>query len=302
MAREFGVSRSSVFNAMEQAQAFGVRIQAVRGKGYRLPHAIDWLDSGFLNRRLTSLIGNVELYLHSSLDSTNTWLLDRLEDNPGTRICCAEHQTGGRGRRGRSWRSALGGGLTFSLAQRFETGMAALAGLSLVAGVGVAQAINRHLPVPVGLKWPNDLVVGVRKLGGILVEVRGDLDGAAHVVIGVGLNVHLPANVREDIEQAVVDLEELGLSVGRNVLLADILISLHETLTRFRREGFSGLRDEWQALDAYRGKTVKLLRPDGSSLSGIEVGVDEAGSLLLDEGAGGVSRHLGGELSMRLAI
>lgn len=302
LASEFGVSRASICNVLAQAQALGLAVHAVRGRGYRLPAAVEWLDAqaiaGYLGRLGTAF----DLRVLDSVDSTNRALMAAaLDGAPCGTLLCAEHQARGRGRRGRSWHSVPGGSLTFSLLWRFDSGLQSLAGLSLAAGLAVARAVNRHSTHAIGLKWPNDVVVGPRKLAGVLVEVQGDLDGAAFAVLGVGVNVRLDAAQREEIDQAVVDLAELGVGAGRNRLLADCLAELHAVGTRFRRHGFAGVREAWQQLDAYAGRRVVLTLPDGRTLRGEAAGVDDSGALCLrPEGGADLVALTCGEISLRV--
>jgi BirA family biotin operon repressor/biotin-[acetyl-CoA-carboxylase] ligase len=163
----------------------------------------------------------------------------------------------------------VGGSLTFSVLWRFETGLQSLAGLSLAVGLAVARAVNRHSRHPARLKWPNDVLVDYRKLAGILVEVQGDMHGAAFAVVGIGLNVRLNEAQRDVVDQAVIDLTEMGVTVGRNQLLADCLQELHAVLTLFRRHGFAALREDWLALDAYAGRAVTLSLPNARSVQGL---------------------------------
>lgn len=302
LAGLFGVSRASVCNAMAQAETFGVRVQAIRGRGYRLPDSVDWLDPSVVVGQLGSLASHFHLHVYDTLASTNDWLMAQPAMRVGDGwVCAAEYQTAGKGRRGRAWQSAPGGGLTFSVLYRLDAGLAGLSGLSLAVGVAVARALNRYTTHGIALKWPNDLVVGPRKLGGVLVEVQGDVDGPASAVIGIGLNVRLPATVREHIEQAVVDLTELGAGVSRNQLLAACLAELHTVMAGFRSRGFASVREAWMALDAYRDRDVLLVRADGSRITGRAAGVDAGGALLLRRGDGQLVAYSGGELSLRLA-
>jgi BirA family biotin operon repressor/biotin-[acetyl-CoA-carboxylase] ligase len=194
----------------------------------------------------------------------------------------------------------LGGSLTFSVLCRFDKGLQALAGLSLAVGMAVARAVNRHSRHPARLKWPNDVLVDYRKLAGILVEVQGDMDGDAFAVVGIGLNVRLSDTQRDAVDQAVVDLAEMGVTVGRNQLLADCLLELHLMLKNFRRYGFSALRDDWMALDAYADKAVALLVPDARVVNGVAAGVDVTGAFLLRDHHGALNAFSGGEISLRL--
>lgn len=301
LAQAFGLSRASVFNMMAQAEAMGLAVHAVRGRGYRLAEPIEWLDVEVIARELGELSSVYALHLHDSLASTNAALMAAaLGGAADGTLVCAEHQAAGKGRRGRAWHSVPGGSLTFSVLWRFETGLQSMAGLSLAAGLAIARAISRHSRHPVQLKWPNDVLAGYRKLAGVLVEVQGDMDGSAFAVVGVGLNVRLNAAQRDAIDRAVVDLAELGVMAGRNQILADCLRELYVVTQTFRSRGFAALREEWQARDAYAGRPVILTLTESHTLTGVAAGVDDSGALLLSDGVSLPRAYSGGELSLRL--
>ena len=301
LADEFKVSRSSIFNILAQADSMGLPIHAVRGRGYRLPKPVEWLDAAAVERHLGTAAGDYSIHVLDSVDSTNSALMAAaLGGAANGTLFCAEHQHAGRGRRGRQWHSALGGSLTFSVLWRFDSGLQSLAGLSLAVGLAIARAVNRHGRHTARLKWPNDILVDYRKLAGILVEVQGDMHGAAFAVVGIGLNVRLNETQRDAVDQAVVDLAEMGVTVGRNQLLADCLLELNAVLSVFRQYGFAGLRQEWLALDAYSGRAVALALPDARSIHGVACGVNETGALLLRDAQSILSTYSGGEISLRL--
>jgi len=298
---EFDLSRTSIFNVLAQAEAMGLTIHAVRGRGYRMPESVEWLDRATLAQNLGATAVDYTIQVLDSVDSTNSALMAAaLNGAADGTLFCAEHQDSGRGRRGRRWHSVLGGSLTFSVLWRFDTGLQALAGLSLVVGLAIARAVNRHSRHTARLKWPNDILVDYRKLAGILVEVQGDMHGAAFAVVGIGLNVRLNEAQRDAVDQAVVDLAEMGVTVGRNQLLADCLQELQAALAVFRQHGFAALREEWQALDAYAGKSVALALPDARSIHGVACGVDETGAFLLRDEQSILNPYSGGEISLRL--
>jgi BirA family biotin operon repressor/biotin-[acetyl-CoA-carboxylase] ligase len=301
LAEAFGLSRSSIFNILAQAESMGLAIHAVRGRGYRMPEPVEWLESEVTVRHLGAAADAYAIHVLDSVESTNTALMAAALDGAadGTLIC-AEHQQSGKGRRGRRWHSVVGGSLTFSVLWRFETGLQSLAGLSLAVGLAVARAVNRHSRHPAKLKWPNDVLVDYRKLAGILVEVQGDMHGAAFAVVGIGLNVRLNEAQRDVVDQAVIDLTEMGVTVGRNQLLADCLQELHAVLTLFRRHGFAALREDWLALDAYAGRAVTLSLPNARSVQGLASGVDETGAFLLRDAQSTVGSYSGGEISLRM--
>jgi len=301
LAHEFNLSRSSIFNALAQAESMGLMIHAVRGRGYRMPEPVEWLDGGAIAHHLGTAAGAYTIRVLDSVDSTNSALMAAaLGGAADGTLFCTEHQHAGKGRRGRRWHSVLGGSLTFSVLWRFENGLQSLSGLSLAVGLAIARAVNRHSRHPAKLKWPNDVLVDYRKLAGILVEVQGDMHGAALAVVGIGLNVRLNETQRDAVDQAVVDLAEMGVTVGRNQLLADCLLELHAVLTLFRQHGFAALRDDWLALDAYAGKRVALTLPDARSVQGVASGVDETGAFLLRDARSTLNPYSGGEISLRL--
>lgn len=301
LAHEFQLSRASIFNVINQAEAMGLKVHAVRGRGYRIPVPVEWLDGAAITAHLGEAARVYGIRILERVDSTNTALMAAaLQGAANGTVVCAEHQHAGKGRRGRPWHAALGGSLTFSVLWRFENGLQSLAGLSLAVGLAIARAINRHSRHPARLKWPNDVLVDYRKLAGILVEVQGDLDGAAFAVVGVGLNVRLSPEQRDTVDQAVVDLHEMGVTIGRNQLLAECLQELHVILTTFREQGFAALRADWMELDAYADKAVSLKLPDAQGVSGVAAGVDATGALLLREPQCAIRAYSGGEISLRL--
>ncbi len=301
LAREFGLSRASVFNVLTQAEGLGLRVHAVRGRGYRLPDAIAWLTDAEIARHLADLNTAYDVRILESVDSTNSFLMaEALRGAPDGTVIVAEHQQAGRGRRGRSWYAAPGASLTFSVLWRFESGLQAISGLSLAVGVAIARALNRHSRYPVRLKWPNDVLVDYRKLAGILIEVQGDMHGAAFAVAGIGLNVRLRESQRDRIDQAVIDLEEMGVTIDRNRLLADCLRELHEVVGLFRQAGFAALQEDWRRHDAYTGKPVSLHLPDNQKVYGVAAGVDAAGAFVLNAQDGTQHTFSGGEISLRL--
>jgi BirA family biotin operon repressor/biotin-[acetyl-CoA-carboxylase] ligase len=231
-------------------------------------------------------------------DSTNAVLLGRAEAGAASgTVIIAEEQTAGRGRRGRPWFASPGDSLTFSLLWRFAPGTSP-AGLSLAIGVAVARAITKAGASRMALKWPNDILLDGRKLGGILVEL---LPGAPHAaVIGIGLNLRLPAGMPEDVRAISSALCAGDDATGPNDICAALLLELLAALQSFAGGGFAVLRDEWMAHHAFQDVPVRLLSDFAEPRTGICRGVDHDGALLL-ETEGRVERVLSGEISLRPA-
>lgn len=233
-----------------------------------------------------------------SCDSTNAVLLARAEAGaPSGTVVIATEQTAGRGRRGRSWFANPGDSLTFSLLWRFAPGTAP-AGLSLAVGVAVAHAMEKVGADETALKWPNDILQGGRKLGGILIEL---VPGAPHAaVIGIGINLHLPAGMPDDVRAASAALCAADQVADENALYAALLGELLAVLESFAGAGFAALRQEWIKRHAFQDARVSLASDFGPPQPGICRGVDGDGALLL-EIDGRVERILSGEVSLRPA-
>jgi BirA family transcriptional regulator, biotin operon repressor / biotin---[acetyl-CoA-carboxylase] ligase len=220
--------------------------------------------------------------------STNAALL--AEGKPGV-LLVARSQTGGRGRRGRRWYSAPGAGLTFSLSAR----LARLAGLPLVTGVAAVHALRWLGARAVSLKWPNDLVVGEAKLGGVLVQSRGGL-----AVIGIGVNVKRDAALERRLRRPVAFLEDL-ISVPGDVVIEAIAARLLEALALFEARGLEPLRAEWERMDAHAGARLRVRLADGRVLTGVSRGLNGDGALRLETRGGMRDVHSGRVVSSRSA-
>lgn len=300
LARELGVSRSTVWSAVRSLVATGVEIHSGLGQGYRLQEPPSWIDGERVLAALGPAARRLQLQLLDHCASTSSELARRADAGAehGS-VLLAEWQSAGRGRRGRAWSCPPGAGLTFSLLWRFERPARDLAGLSLAVGLAIAEAMRTLGLRDITLKWPNDVLHRGRKLAGVLVEVRGDMLGPTAAVIGIGLNVQLPAAALRAVGQPATDLSRAGLAEpDRNAILAALLSELATTLSRFEREGFAGLRPQWQAHSAGHRQTVRVVLPDGEVVRGRMLGVDDQGALRIDTGQS-VRRIFSGEFDPR---
>jgi BirA family biotin operon repressor/biotin-[acetyl-CoA-carboxylase] ligase len=206
-------------------------------------------------------------------------------------LLAAEEQTAGRGRRGRRWRSAPGKDVTFSMAKLMQRPLRELGGLSLAAGVGVARALRALGAAEVGLKWPNDLVVGGAKLGGILVQTRPQSPGVL-AVIGIGINCRHDGTLGERLRRPVAALEGY-VSVDRNRLIGAVASSVLQALALFETRGLDALRGDWESMHAHAGARLRVRLADGRVITGIARGLSSDGALRLQTAAG--LRALAGE-------
>lgn len=295
-----GLSRSMVWRAVRELEAHAVKVFKVRGRGYRLRSRFDALDAGAIARDFGRRHADLRIELLDECDSTNARLAARAAAGApsGTALAC-ELQRAGRGRRGRSWYSGLGTSLTFSLLWRFERGAGALGGLSLAVGVACIRAFRALGLDDVALKWPNDLVRGDGKLGGILIELTGDALGPTVAVIGIGVNVRIPEGARRAIGQPVADLSG-ARAPSRNALLGELLAALAAALPVFARQGFGPFRGEWLRHHAYHGRRVRLIVPPRRTVEGVATDIADDGALVVATRSG-VERFHSAEVSLRKA-
>jgi BirA family biotin operon repressor/biotin-[acetyl-CoA-carboxylase] ligase len=277
------------------------------------------IDPGRLQTLLGIASGRFDVDALSECESTSSLLLDRATHGaPAGSVIVADRQSAGRGRRGRNWVSSPEASLTFSVLWRFDSGVERLAGLSLAVGVAVARALEACGASGISLKWPNDILFAEdgrhTKLGGILVELQMERQGDRRsmlVVIGIGLNLHLPvaSGFVSEGECGVDSLPVAGQPVAslaqalsplpdRHDLLAQMLIELAAVLDLFSSGGFAALRDEWLVRNAWQDTPVQLLRDGIIEKDGICRGADSDGALLIETGEG-LERCLSGDLSLR---
>lgn len=303
LALRLGISRAAIWKRIGRLEELGLAVERRSGRGYRLDGGIELLERDRILVALPQATRDVlhRLEVHDVVGSTNELLLRALRNgtaSPGT-VVLAEQQTAGRGRRGRRWMSPFAGNIYLSLAWRFERGVAALEGLSLATGIAVVHALECSGVTGVGLKWPNDLVAGEAKLGGILIELEGELSGPVDAVIGIGLNVRMPRATAALIDQPWIDLETLvARRADRNALAAALVVSCFSMLPRFAAGGFGAFGDEWRRLDVLAGHDVTVMAGDGRALHGRADGVDPNGALRLLH-AQGLQLLVSGEVSVR---
>jgi len=299
LANTLNVSRATIWQALSEAEAYGLQIFRVRGRGYQLISPIDLLERDVVMASL-GVDTPFNLQILDSVNSTNSFLLQRAHAGAVHGECVAtELQTHGRGRLGRAWHTGLASALTFSVLWQFKCGVAGLSGLSLAVGLAVARGCEALGVTGVKLKWPNDVIHNGRKLAGILIEVQGEMLGPSTAVIGIGINYRLSPQVLAEIDQAVVDLAGIANPVpSRNVVLSELLRALSDVLVDFEAKGFSPLIKDWEARHAYQTKMVQLMLPDRSVIRGVAEGVAADGALKIRTSTGAMQFNVG-EISMR---
>ncbi|BBP73225.1 bifunctional ligase/repressor BirA [Pseudomonas sp. Seg1] len=290
-----GISRSAVWKQLQHLEAeLGLSIHKVRGRGYQLSAPLMLLDS----LKIGGMKTGWPITTFNSIDSTNAEALRAIgQGRTAPFLVLAERQLSGRGRRGRKWVSPFAENLYYSLVLRIDGGMRQLEGLSLVVGLAVMQTL-RKLGVPdAGLKWPNDVLVGNKKIAGILLELVGDPADVCHVVLGIGINVNM--QIADEVDQQWTSIRlESGETCDRNVLATELSEQLQAYIRRQQADGFSVLQAEWEENHLWQDRSVSLIA-GVSQVDGVVLGIDNQGALRLM--VNGVEKVFsGGELSLRL--
>jgi BirA family transcriptional regulator, biotin operon repressor / biotin---[acetyl-CoA-carboxylase] ligase len=254
----------------------------------------------------THLTGSAKTWLRDLTtvlltDSTNTRLMARAAHSSldGV-VMLAEAQSAGRGRRGREWYSPFGRSIALSLGLRLPLPAAALGGLSLAVGLAVADALLTLGVENLQLKWPNDLLLARRKLGGILIEFAKSEAAHSELVVGIGLNVTRAPGLAARVDQPIAFLEESGALVDRNQVVARVISAIHTYAARYADQGFGPMRPAWERLNVHQGAEVSVTAGD-RVLAGIVLGVDDQGALLLETDAG-LRVVTGGDVTLRAGL
>ncbi|MFK7700924.1 bifunctional biotin--[acetyl-CoA-carboxylase] ligase/biotin operon repressor BirA [Pseudomonas caspiana] len=299
LGQALGVSRTSVWKQLQQLESeLNIRVHKIRGRGYRLESPISLLVAG----EVSAAAGKASAWpivVYDSIGSTNAAAMKLIAENSPSPpfVVLAERQTAGRGRRGRKWISPFGENVYYSLALRIDGGMRQLEGMSLLIGLAVLKTLREMGVQGAGLKWPNDVLVGRRKIAGILLELVGDPADVCHVVIGVGINVNMRAT--EEVDQLWTSLRlEVGTLASRNELAGKLTSNIEEYLSVHQNSGFEVFRSEWENNHLWQGCAVCLLAGT-QAVEGVVLGIDPQGALRLQVGSD-EKVFSGGELSLRL--
>lgn len=290
LASDFGITRAGINKYIKVLREWGIELSSIQGKGYSLKKPMDLFNKSKIDQYYQA---DSRVEILPIIDSTNQYMLDKIPDLKSGDCCIAEFQSKARGRRGRQWFSPFGTNLYFSMYWRLDQGIAAAMGLSLVVGIVVTQALRELSGQDIKVKWPNDLYLNDQKLAGILVELAGKTGDCAHVVIGIGVNLNMTNPDTNIVNQKWANLG----NINRNLLVAKIAKTLRENLKKFEKNGLAFFIDDWNHLDNFIHRPVKLLIGD-DVIRGVAKGINDQGALLLEQN-GKIQAYIGGEISLR---
>jgi len=286
--------------------ALGVPVEARRGRGYCLPAPLELLDPAAIRAALPPAtrdqLGQLEVV--AEIDSTNARVLAGGLPLGTLAACMAEYQSAGRGRRGRRWLAPPASGICLSVGGRMAAAPADFAALPAAVGLACATALEALGVAGVRLKWPNDLLLGDAKLGGVLIELRGEAQGPATLAVGIGLNLRLGAAARAAIVAAgglaPADLTAVAPDLGRNRIAAALVEALATCIMRAPAGLSDAVLAGWAARDSMIGRRVSISSGSTERL-GIARGIDRSGALLLETADGSRQRVTAGEVTLRAA-
>ncbi|MGP1959872.1 MAG: bifunctional biotin--[acetyl-CoA-carboxylase] ligase/biotin operon repressor BirA [Arsenophonus sp. NC-TX2-MAG3] len=289
-----GMTRVDINKHINTLCKWGIEINLIASNGYQLTKKIDLLDY----EKIYNLVRSGNIIIKPVINSTNQYLLERIDQLNLGDACIAEYQTAGRGRCGRYWVSPFGCNLYLSLYwYLYQGGPAAVMKLSLVSGIVIAETLNKLNGSNIKVKWPNDLYLNEKKLAGILIEMIGKTVDSAHIVIGLGLNIAMSCNYEININQGWINLQDAGIQIERNVIAGQIILKLRHELVQFEKYGLIPFIKRWHVLDNFLLKKVKLHIGDHLQV-GIVKGINEHGAILLEQN-GKIVSYIGGEISLR---
>ncbi len=295
-----GISRTAVWKHIQKLRDNGYQIESHSRIGYRLVQAPDKLYQHELNEYMKSKIIGRKIVYREVVDSTNKVAKEMAQKGAeeGT-VIIAEEQTAGKGRLGRLWFSPAGQGLWFSIILRSQISPADAPKMTLVAAVAVARTL-REIGIPVGIKWPNDILIRERKLAGILTEMNAEIDKVNYLIVGIGINISLNGDVLPDeIASVATSMEEYAEGgISRIRVLASILNNFDSLYQEFTTGGFSNILDSWKDMSVTLNRRVKI-HALGKIDEGLAFDIDEDGALILKKDDGTIKRVLSGEVSLR---
>jgi len=303
LGEQLGLTRAAIWKHIQRLRELGLSVDAVRGRGYRLPGGICLLDQQAIyagvEERYRKRVAWLKVF--DSLLSTSSYLKDQRVRSDQVAVCFAEMQTGGRGRRGRTWVSPYAANIYVSIKQQLLLDKGTYGTLSLLIGVAVCRVLKEEDVEGVSLKWPNDIYVNQAKLAGVLIEYAGEANGPVSTIIGIGMNIKMPVAAGQNIDQTWIDLESIipGVASRRNQLSASLVNHVLQVLEECESDSSGKLLEEWRQYDMLYGHDVVLQLPN-CKISGAARGVNEQGQLLIEQAEGKLVAYASGEVSVRV--
>ncbi len=298
LARDLGVSHSRVIRVIDRLRGMGVEIQGEPFTGFRLMRLPDVIVPDLLRDRLHTGEFGREIHHLYSVDSTNAFAerLASTQDPPHGTLVLAEAQTAGRGRLGRRWVSHPGAGLYLTLILRPEIPIPLAPLMTLAAAVAAHESIERVTGLDVDVKWPNDLLVGGRKVSGILCELQAELDRVSSMTIGLGINVN-HSEFPDEIASIATSLSiETGRPQSRIEVLLDFLATFERVYGEFLAQGPGVVTEAWARASSFASGRLLEVHDGFRTIRGTTDGLEAPGGLRIRQADGGVEVVYSGDV------
>ncbi len=295
---KLGMSRTAVWKHITSLRKMGYRIEARHSRGYRLKGDDDLYNGYEIAGGLDTEIIGKDVHFYPLAGSTNNIAYKLAKEGaPEGTVVMADGQTNGRGRLNRRWESPPGVNIYTSIILRPSIPPMDAPKLTMLSSVAVLEVLRTFLPNSLFLKWPNDVLVGHKKISGILAEMDAEADRVRFVILGIGINVNIekeafPSELRP---LATSLIEETGCRASRATLLKDLYFSLERWYKLFLESGFEPVRERWERYGLLDGKEVAV-RQFGTTIEGIAVGIDSDGALFVRRSTGEVTRIVAGDV------
>lgn len=296
----FGVSRTAVWKAVGRLKDAGYEIEAVPSRGYRLAASPDTIcGAEVLSLMQTKRLGR-DIRYFEHIDSTNRYARKLGEDGAAEGVLViADEQTAGRGRSGRHWTTPPQSAIAMTLLLRPSLAPEKISMVTLVMGLAVAKAVRELYGLDAKIKWPNDVVIGGKKICGILTEMSAELAAVHYIVIGVGINANLKEFPEEIRGTATSVALELGHDINRAQLIAGVMRCFEDLYERFAGAAdLSPMQEEYNEILVNAGRRVRVLEP-GNEYTAEAIGIDREGKLMVRREDGSVCGVYAGEVSVR---
>ncbi len=283
-------SRTAIWKHIEELREDGYEFEAVRRSGYRLISTPDIPFPEEVKSGLTTQFLGQQVHFFPSIDSTQHQLHSLAKEGvPEGTVVIADQQLGGKGRLGRVWHSPQGSGISMSILLRPKLELHRCPQLTLLAAVAIVEAIREQTGLPVMIKWPNDILLNGKKICGILTELNAESDCINNLIIGVGINVNTPSFPDELSSIATSLAIEKKESIQRVALIQNLLKRLEDLYLLYLEEGFAPIKARWESYAISIGRRV-IIRQLSSTMTGLALGIDETGVLLVQKDDGGIEK------------
>jgi len=294
ISRHLGISRSAIWKHIQELRQLGYEIIAVPHLGYELSSIPDRLLPNEISLGLNTKIIGKEIHYYEMISSTMDIAMEfGVKGCKEGLVVCAEGQYKGRGRLSRFWSSPKNRGIYLSLILKPKISPTESPKLTLLSAVAVCQAIRKIAKLDCFIKWPNDLIINNKKVGGILTEMNAEMDMVKFVIIGLGINANTPESLLPP--KATSLKEQLGERISRIELTKQILREIEKEYLLFQREGFEPIIKEWKKLSITLGHRVKV-QFHKEHLEGEALNIDSDGALLVRRDSGFVERVTAGDI------